>query len=112
MLGLGIGLGLSGLLFLMISLAGFLLWIFALIDACKSDFNGNNKIIWILLIIFIPFLGSILYFTVGKGQRIEAISQPNRMSTQQSSAYIICSKCNTKNDAVAQFCSECGNKIT
>jgi multisubunit Na+/H+ antiporter MnhG subunit len=112
MLGLGLGLGLSGLFIFLISLAGFLLWIFALIDACKSDFSGNNKIIWILIIIFIPLIGPVLYLAVGKGQRIQDLSQPNRAINLQTSAHNICLKCNTKNDAIAQFCTECGGKIT
>lgn len=40
------------------------LWIFALIDCIKS--NNPNKIIWIIVIILIPFLGSLLYFLIGR----------------------------------------------
>ena len=47
-----------------------LLPLFALISALVSDFPGNEKIIWVLLIIFLPFLGSVLYFLIGTGQRI------------------------------------------
>jgi hypothetical protein len=35
-----------------------------------SNFPGNEKIIWVLLIIFLPFLGSVLYFLIGRGQRM------------------------------------------
>jgi hypothetical protein len=47
-----------------------LLPLFALISALVSDFPGNEKIIWVLIILFLPFLGSVLYFLIGTGQRI------------------------------------------
>ena len=41
----------------------------ALISVLKNDFKGNDKIIWVLLIIFLPFLGALLYFLVGRGRK-------------------------------------------
>jgi hypothetical protein len=41
-----------------------ILWIVALIDCLKS--SNPNKIVWIIVIILLPFLGSILYFLIGK----------------------------------------------
>lgn len=58
------------LLTLLLILLLFLLPLFALISALMSEFPGNEKIIWVLLIIFLPFLGSVLYFLIGTGQRI------------------------------------------
>ena len=47
-------------------------WIIALIDILKSDFRDTNgKIIWALVVIFLPVLGSILYFLIGKSQKIQ-----------------------------------------
>lgn len=40
------------------------LWIVAIVDCAKS--NNPNKIVWIVVIILLPFLGSILYFLVGR----------------------------------------------
>lgn len=52
-----------------------IIWLWALIDVLKSEFtNSSNKIIWILLIIFLPLLGAILYLAVGRGQKIKAVS--------------------------------------
>lgn len=49
-----------------------ILWIIALIDILKSDFKDTNgKIIWVLLVIFLPIIGSILYFAIGKSQKIK-----------------------------------------
>lgn len=42
----------------------------ALIDISKSAFKGNEKLMWILLVIFTNPIGSILYFTIGKKQKI------------------------------------------
>lgn len=47
-------------------------WIIALIDILKSDFRDTNgKIIWALVVIFLPVIGSILYFLIGKSQKIQ-----------------------------------------
>lgn len=42
------------------------LWIVALVDCLRS--NNSNKIVWVIVIILLPFLGSILYFLIGKGR--------------------------------------------
>ena len=47
-------------------------WIIALIDILKSDFRDTNgKIIWALVVILLPVIGSILYFLIGKSQKIQ-----------------------------------------
>jgi heme/copper-type cytochrome/quinol oxidase subunit 2 len=52
-------------------LIGFIPTIIALIDILKSKFEGNNKIIWILVVIFLNLIGAILYFAIGKNQKIK-----------------------------------------
>jgi len=47
-----------------------LLPLLALISALMSDFPGNEKILWVLIIILLPFLGSLLYFLIGRDKRI------------------------------------------
>ena len=47
----------------------FLLPLLALISALMSDFRGNDKILWVLIILLLPFLGSVLYFLIGRNQR-------------------------------------------
>ena len=48
-------------------------WIWALIDCLKSDFSDSStKLIWILVIIFVPIIGSILYLVIGRGQKSRA----------------------------------------
>jgi hypothetical protein len=54
---------------LLVGLLTFGLWIYALIDAILSDqwqVKHLPKVTWVLIIIFLPFVGSILWFVVGK----------------------------------------------
>jgi hypothetical protein len=55
---------------LLVILFIFLIPLLALISALMSDFPGNEKILWVLIILFLPFLGSVLYFLIGRNQRI------------------------------------------
>jgi hypothetical protein len=50
----------------LLSLVWFVLWLWALIDCLRTP--GANKIVWILVIILLPFLGSILYFLMGRSR--------------------------------------------
>jgi len=53
-------------LFLPLGLAAFGLWIWALIDVLTHEFEGNDKVIWILVIIFLNWLGALLYLFIGR----------------------------------------------
>ena len=57
-------------LFLMILFITGVLPILALLDILRSEFAGNNKIMWVLIVIFMNIIGSILYFLIGKNQKI------------------------------------------
>lgn len=48
-----------------------LLFLFSLIDILKNNFADQNKIVWILVVVFIPILGAILYFSIGRNQKIK-----------------------------------------
>ena len=50
----------------LISLLWFVLWIVALVDCIKG--SSPNKVVWVIVIILLPFLGSILYFLLGKSR--------------------------------------------
>jgi len=58
------------ILTLLVILFIFLLPLLALISALMSDFPGNEKILWVVIILLLPFLGSVLYFLIGRNQRI------------------------------------------
>ncbi len=47
-----------------LSVVWFILWIVALVDCVKS--SNPNKVVWVIVIILLPFLGSILYFLLGR----------------------------------------------
>lgn len=54
---------------LLILLIGIVPAIIALIDILKSEFKGNNKLIWVLVVILFNFFGAVLYFLIGKEQK-------------------------------------------
>jgi hypothetical protein len=54
-----------------IIIVSVLLWIYCLLDILKNKFEQNDKLIWILLVIFLPTLGSILYLSIGRNKKIK-----------------------------------------
>ena len=57
---------------LFILLIGIIPTIIALIDILKSEFKGNNKLIWVLVVLLFNFFGAVIYFLIGKEQKIQA----------------------------------------
>lgn len=47
-----------------------LFWIFCMVDVLKNSFHGNDKLIWILVLLFVPIIGSFLYFFIGRKKRV------------------------------------------
>jgi len=47
----------------------FVLDIIAIVSILKSSAESGTKILWVLLVILLPFLGMILYFAMGPGRR-------------------------------------------
>ncbi|OEK04797.1 PLDc N-terminal domain-containing protein [Roseivirga misakiensis] len=44
----------------------------ALISVLKSEFKvEQNKLIWVIVVIVLPVLGALLYFAIGRSQRIQ-----------------------------------------
>ncbi len=48
--------------FVIFAIAFPLIWVYSLIDLLKSD--RNDKVVWILVLIFLNVLGVILYWTL------------------------------------------------
>ena len=47
------------------------LWLYALADVIRNDFQYfSTKIAWAIALFFFPPLGTILYFLIGRSQRI------------------------------------------
>ncbi|GMQ30062.1 PLDc N-terminal domain-containing protein [Algoriphagus confluentis] len=57
-----------GLIFWQLSIfIYFGFWVYALIDCLRSDFRGpNQKLIWIILILFAPMVGTFLYLSMSR----------------------------------------------
>ena len=47
-----------------------LLSLIALISILTNSFEGNDKLIWVLVVLLLPVLGPILYFLIGRSKRI------------------------------------------
>lgn len=45
--------------------------VIALIDILRSQFvSSNDKLLWALVVLMLPFIGSILYFAMGRGSKL------------------------------------------
>lgn len=62
---------LSGLIYL-----GF--WVYVVFDCLRHDFREpNQKLIWILMVLFAPIIGTFLYLSMGKSSKKKGQFQPN-----------------------------------
>jgi hypothetical protein len=64
------GLGVQELLLIGLIFAPFMIVLTSLIDILKNEFNGNNKVVWVLVVLLFPIAGSLLYFIIGRNQRL------------------------------------------
>lgn len=76
MIGVAGVMGLSFLLMMsLVMLAAFAFWIWALVDILGNEFTGNNKLIWLLAVIMVPMIGMILYWFIGREQKIRGTDE-------------------------------------
>ena len=67
---------LFGLLWLPVILLGFVFWIWMLVDcATKEASQGNDKLVWTLIILFTNVIGAFLYWAARRPQRIEQLGR-------------------------------------
>lgn len=50
--------------------------IIAVVDIVRNNFEGNGKIVWLLVVLLLNPVGVVLYFLIGRKQRV-AISNEN-----------------------------------
>ena len=51
----------------LISLACFAFWLWMLIHAITNKgLSDGEKVVWVLVVIFLPLIGSIIYFFIGR----------------------------------------------
>ena len=55
---------------LFVGLFLFLLPLIAIVDIIRSKFEGNMQLIWVIIVVFFNVIGTILYFIVGRNQKI------------------------------------------
>lgn len=61
------------IVFALIALVTTVFWIWMLIDcATNANLDGTQKLIWVVIILFLHFLGGILYFAIARGSRPKA----------------------------------------
>ncbi len=62
--------------FILLSIAGTVFWIWMLVDCLtKEPSEGNDKIIWVLVIIFLQIIGAAVYYFVRRPERIQQTGQ-------------------------------------
>ena len=60
-----------GTIGIILAIAATIFWIWMLIDRLtNARLQGVEKLIWVLVIFFLHLLGAIIYFFVGREQRI------------------------------------------
>jgi hypothetical protein len=63
--------GASELILLLFLLLPACIWIWALIDCANNEpSSGNDKIIWVLIIIFLGVFGALLYLIARRPKRV------------------------------------------
>ena len=65
-------LGIWQTILLVFLLLSFVLPLIALINIVRSEFKGrNDKLIWVLIVLLLPVLGSLVYFIIGGSQKVD-----------------------------------------
>ncbi len=58
--------------YILVWVVPFFLIVAALIDIIRNQFKRPmDKLVWTLVVLFIPILGAILYFVIGKQQKVQ-----------------------------------------
>jgi hypothetical protein len=59
---------------LLIVIGGTIFWIAMIIEcATKEPDSGNNKIVWIIILVFTHFIGALLYYFVRRPERYREV---------------------------------------
>lgn len=64
-----------------LSVVGFVVWVYTLVDCIRTDesrVRGLPKIVWVFVVIALPLIGSVLWFLIGKERRTRIGPNPVR----------------------------------
>jgi hypothetical protein len=62
--------------FVLIGLGGTAFWIWALVDVATKETDAENqKLIWVIIVIFGHFIGALIYLLVRRPQRIRELGR-------------------------------------
>jgi len=60
-----------GLVAMVLSILATVFWIWMLIDCLQNGrLQSTEKIVWVLVILFLHFIGALIYYFVGREQRV------------------------------------------
>lgn len=64
------------LMFVVIGIGGTILWIWMIADcATKEPSEGNEKLVWILIIVLTHWIGALIYLWVRRPKRIQQLGK-------------------------------------
>jgi O-antigen ligase len=59
---------------MLISLAATIFWLWMLTDCASNEpSEGNDKLTWTLIILFLPLLGAVVYYFFRRPERIKVV---------------------------------------
>jgi hypothetical protein len=70
LLGALLGIGGQG-----IAVIATIFWVWVAIDCLTKEPEGNDKVAWLLFILFAPVVGALAYYFVRRPERVKATSQ-------------------------------------
>ena len=70
-------------LFILLIVAGFVFWIRILLDCVRNEPDtGNDKVVWVIIIVFTQIIGALMYYYVRRRPRRFAQWQKRASSAQ------------------------------
>jgi|UniRef100_UPI004049E089 hypothetical protein len=60
----------GGILRFLMGIVWFVLIVYTLMDLLRSNLPTNTKLLWLIIILIAPFLGSIIYLIAGRNKQI------------------------------------------
>jgi hypothetical protein len=60
------------ILWQLIVLSVIIVTVIAIVDIAQNKFENNQKLIWLLICFFVPF-GCLIYFFIGRKQRVKSV---------------------------------------